>query len=87
MSIPQPSTNAYNSQKDVLLREEDVTEERGLFRPNVSRKILVDEGESVNAEMTHRSLKRVNIILEAIRTRVVIEEIGVLLKVRDPLCS
>lgn len=66
-----------------MLREEDVKEEKGLFRPNVSRKILVDEGEAINSELTHRSLKRVNIILEAIKTHMVIEEVGVLLRVSD----
>lgn len=61
------------------LRQEDVEEDEELFRPNVSRGIL-NEGETVS-DLTHRSLKRVNIILEAIRTHMVIEEIGVLLRV------
>lgn len=67
------------------LRHEDVGEEDGLFRPNVSRGIL-NEGTTVS-DLTHRSLKRVNLILEAIRTHMVIEEIGVLLRVSTPLLN
>lgn len=66
-------------QKDVTLREEEVAEDDGLFRPNVPRGILA-EGETIS-DLTHRSLRRVNIILEAIRQHLVIEEIGVLLRV------
>lgn len=66
-------------QKDVTLRHEEVEEDDGLFRPNVPRGILA-EGETIS-DLTHRSLKRVNIILEAIRQHLVIEEIGVLLRV------
>lgn len=69
----------FGLQKDVSLTHENVEEEGGLFRPNVYRGILA-EGETVS-ELTHRSLKRVNLILEAIRTHIVIEEIGVLLRV------
>ena len=61
------------------LLEEDVREEPGLFRQRDNRGIFV-EGET-SSELTHRSLKRVNLILEAVRTRSVIEESGVLLRV------
>lgn len=57
-----------------------MNEDDGLFRPNVSRGIL-NEGETVS-DLTHRSLKRVNLILEAVRTHLVIEEMGVLLRVK-----
>ncbi|XP_045025411.1 general transcription factor 3C polypeptide 1 isoform X2 [Daphnia magna] len=71
------STNVQ-LEKDVTLREEEVAEDDGLFRPNVPRGILA-EGETIS-DLTHRSLRRVNIILEAIRQHLVIEEIGVLLR-------
>lgn len=64
----------------MTLRQEEVAEDDGLFRPNVPRGILA-EGETIS-DLTHRSLRRVNIILEAIRQHLVIEEIGVLLRVR-----
>ncbi len=59
--------------------QETMSDEEGLFRPNIPRGIL-DEGETV-ADLTHRSLKRVNLILEAVRTHVVIEEYSILLRV------
>ncbi|EFX77102.1 hypothetical protein DAPPUDRAFT_321692 [Daphnia pulex] len=72
-----PSPNVQ-LEKDVTLRHEEVEEDDGLFRPNVPRGILA-EGETIS-DLTHRSLRRVNIILEAIRQHLVIEEIGVLLR-------
>ena len=60
--------------------QETIAEEEGLFRPNISRRILAEEGTV--SDMTHRSLKRANIILEAINNHQVIEEIGILLRVR-----
>ena len=66
-------------QKDVSQMQETVAEEEGLFRPNISRRILAEEG--LVSDMTHRSLKRANIILEAVQIHLVIEEIGILLRV------
>ena len=59
--------------------QETVAEEEGLFRANISRRILAEEGTV--SDMTYRSLKRANIILEAINNHQVIEEIGILLRV------
>jgi len=70
----------YVMQKDVSQMQETIAEEEGLFRPNISRRILAEEGTV--SDMTHRSLKRANIILEAIKNHQVIEEIGILLRVR-----
>ena len=64
--------------------QETIAEEEGLFRPNISRRILAEEGTV--SDMTHRSLKRANIILEAINNHQVIEEIGILLRVRLFTC-
>lgn len=79
VNFDRDNKNTFPMQKDVSLLEEPVQEEDGLFRPNVSRGILA-EGETVS-DLTHRSLKRVNLILEAVRTHVVIEEYGILLRV------
>ena len=61
------------------LREENIGEEDGLFRPRVHRGIL-DEGETIS-DLTHRSLKRISIILEAIRKFQVMDDMSILLRV------
>ena len=67
-------------EKDVSQMEQPAVDEEGLFRPSISRRILGEEGNTTVADLTYRSLRRANIILEAVREHQVIEEIGVLLR-------
>lgn len=54
-------------EKDVSQKELVAVEEEGLFRPSISRRVLDEEATTTVADLTYRGLKRMNLILNAVR--------------------